>query len=159
MMSTPCLACSSVYNTDTAPGFRHKSPSGLVAWRTTEAMGEHNPKQFFLILAAVLICGVSGLIFYTLKLSIIHVYLIGINLVTFIAFGFDKRQAIKTKSRVPEVILYLLALIGGTPAGAVAQIVFHHKTKKRRFQTVFITIIFLQAAAVFTAIYLACKAA
>ena len=122
-------------------------------------MGKHHPKQFFLILAGVLICGVTGLIFYTMKLSILHAYLVGVNLVTFIIYGFDKRQAIKAKGRVPEIILHLLSLVAGSPAAAIAQITFRHKTKKFRFQAIFIAIVILQATAFFAAIHLANKAA
>ncbi|MHC4553621.1 MAG: DUF1294 domain-containing protein [Planctomycetota bacterium] len=122
-------------------------------------MSKRNPKQFFLILSAILICGVTGLIFYTMKLSIIHAYLIGINLVTLIAYGFDKRRAIKSAGRVPEIILHLLALTGGSPAAAVAQILFRHKTKKLSFQIVFIAIIILQATTFFIAVYLANQSA
>jgi uncharacterized membrane protein YsdA (DUF1294 family) len=99
------------------------------------------------------------LIFFTMKFSIIHAYLIGLNLVTFLAYGFDKRQAIKSKGRVPEIVLHLLALVGGSPAAAIGQLLFRHKTKKPQFRIIFIMIVILQVTAILTAIHLASKAA
>ncbi len=122
-------------------------------------MSKHNPHQFFLILAAVLICGVMGLVFFTQKANVIHAYLIALNVVTLVLYGFDKRQAIKSGMRVPEIVLYFLALIGGSPAAGVAQIIFRHKTKKTSFRVVFFLIVTLQITAVLTALYLAYKAA
>jgi len=122
-------------------------------------MQKNNPTRFFLILAALAICGTMGVIFKTMKPNIIHAYLIAVNIVTFLIYGFDKRQAVQSNIRVPELLLHLLALIGGSPAAAIAQIVFRHKTKKTRFRIIFFLIIGVQIAAYFTAVYLACKAA
>ena len=122
-------------------------------------MSKQSPHQFFLILAAVLICGVMGLVFFTQKGNVIHAYLLAINVVTFVIYGFDKRQAIKSKMRVPEVVLHFLAFIGGSPAAGIAQIVFRHKTKKTSFRIVFFLIVAIQITAVLTALYLVYKAA
>jgi uncharacterized membrane protein YsdA (DUF1294 family) len=100
-----------------------------------------------------------GLIFRTMKPNIIHAYLIALNIVTFGIYGFDKHQAIKSQMRVPELILHLLALMGGSPAAAIAQIIFRHKTKKTSFRIIFFLIIGLQITAYFIAVYLAYKAA
>lgn len=112
-----------------------------------------------MILSALLICGTMGVIFKTMKPNIIHAYLIALNSVTFLIYGFDKRQAVKSKIRVPELVLHLLALIGGSPAAAIAQIVFRHKTKKTRFRIIFFLIVGVQITAYFIAVYLAYKAA
>ena len=60
-------------------------------------------------------------------------YLIIINIVTFIVFGLDKYYAIKNKYRVSESTLFLLCLIGGSFLGFVGMKVFRHKTKKLYF--------------------------
>ena len=75
-------------------------------------------------------------------------HLIIINIVTFITYGVDKARAIKGENRVKEAVLFSLAIFGGTPLAFVAQLFFHHKTKKKEFQGVFITIFVLQVVAI-----------
>jgi uncharacterized membrane protein YsdA (DUF1294 family)/cold shock CspA family protein len=60
-----------------------------------------------------------------------------LSLVTFGIYGYDKAQAQGGGPRVPEVVLQLLGLLGGTPGAFIAMRMFHHKTSKRSFQTVF----------------------
>ena len=60
-----------------------------------------------------------------------------LSLVTFGIYGYDKAQAQNNGPRVPEVVLHLLGLLGGTPGAFIAMRVFHHKTSKQSFQTVF----------------------
>ena len=122
-------------------------------------MFKYNPYRFFLALDAAFIVGVTGLIFFTMKFNIIYAYLIALNVVTFIIYSFDKRQAIKSGMRVPEMVLHLLALLGGSPAAAVAQLLFRHKTRKPSFRIIFFLIITLQVAAVLIAIHYANKMA
>ena len=61
------------------------------------------------------------------------VYLILINSLTFIAFGFDKFKAIAHLWRIPEKILILLALLGGLVGGWIAMLLFRHKIKDHSF--------------------------
>jgi len=74
------------------------------------------------------------------------IYLAGINLVTFLAFISDKRQARKKGFRVPEKILLLLVLFGGTLAAWATQKIFRHKLNKRSFRVRFWIIAAVQAA-------------
>ncbi len=72
-------------------------------------------------------------------------YLLSISLVTFLCYGFDKQQAKKgNRTRLPEALLHVCALIGGTPGAFLGQIVFRHKTAKRSFRLVFWLIVVLQ---------------
>lgn len=48
-----------------------------------------------------------------MELYIILTYLIAINILTFIAYGNDKRKARKNEWRTPESTLLMLAFIGG----------------------------------------------
>ncbi len=75
-------------------------------------------------------------------------YLAGVNLMTLLLYGCDKRQAAVGGFRVPELVLHLGALAGGSPAALLGQGLFRHKTRKFRFQIVFAAIILLQMAAV-----------
>lgn len=58
------------------------------------------------------------------------------SLVTFLVYGYDKRAARRSRWRIPEVRLHLLAAIGGLPGALVAQRVFRHKNRKVGFQVV-----------------------
>ncbi len=63
----------------------------------------------------------------------ILIYLIIINLITFIVFGLDKIYAIKKRWRYKEISLLGLCLVGGTIGGFLAMYLFRHKTKKKIF--------------------------
>ena len=62
------------------------------------------------------------------------IYLIVINIITFIIFGLDKYYDIKNKFRVSEATLFCLCIIGGSFLGFVGMKVFRHKTKKIYFR-------------------------
>ena len=55
------------------------------------------------------------------------------SLVTFAAFGVDKRRAARGRWRVPESTLQSLALFGGWPGAMAGMRHFRHKTRKPRF--------------------------
>jgi uncharacterized membrane protein YsdA (DUF1294 family) len=67
-----------------------------------------------------------------------------LSLVTFGIYGYDKARAQGGGARVPEVVLHLLGLLGGTPGAFIAMRTFHHKTSKQSFQTVFWIIVAVQ---------------
>lgn len=99
-----------------------------------------NPYKFYFLIAF----GVLTIIVIALwKLTAIHplwIYLIAISLLTFCFYGNDKYQAIRQKSRIPELVLHILALAGGSIGALAGQLIFHHKTKKLKFQVIFILI-------------------
>jgi uncharacterized membrane protein YsdA (DUF1294 family)/cold shock CspA family protein len=64
-------------------------------------------------------------------------WVVALSIAAFFIYGFDKSQAQRGGLRVPEAILHLLSLLGGSPGAFVAMRVFHHKTSKRSFQAVF----------------------
>jgi uncharacterized membrane protein YsdA (DUF1294 family) len=64
-------------------------------------------------------------------------WLAGVNLTAFGYYGFDKARARAGGSRVPERILHLLALAGGSFGAWVGMALFRHKTLKGRFRAVF----------------------
>lgn len=61
-------------------------------------------------------------------------YIIGINLISFILMGWDKYCAKKHYWRISEYNLLGLALLGGALGTLLGMITFHHKTKKKQFQ-------------------------
>jgi uncharacterized membrane protein YsdA (DUF1294 family) len=69
----------------------------------------------------------------------VAVYLIVVavmSLVCFIAYGLDKRRAVKGGRRVSERTLQLMAFLGGWPGALIGQRQFHHKTQKVPFRIV-----------------------
>lgn len=63
-------------------------------------------------------------------------YLIIINIISFIIFGFDKRQAINKKRRISENKLIMFSLLGGVFGSYLGMKIFHHKTKKIKFKII-----------------------
>ena len=61
--------------------------------------------------------------------------LIGINVIAFLAFGWDKRQSERHGSRIAERTLLGLALFGGALGALIGQQIFRHKTQKQPFRT------------------------
>lgn len=66
-------------------------------------------------------------------LNIILPYILGVNIITFILMGIDKRKAIKQQYRIPERTFWLLSLIGGAVGSLVGMNLFRHKTKHPTF--------------------------
>ncbi len=67
----------------------------------------------------------------------IVIYLISINIVTFLAMFIDKKRAEKGEWRIKESTLLGLAMSGGSIGGITGMYVFRHKTKKLRFSVGF----------------------
>jgi uncharacterized membrane protein YsdA (DUF1294 family) len=88
-----------------------------------------------------------SLLLWRLGLGPIYAWLISMNTVTVLLYGYDKRQAVVGGIRVPEAALHMAALLGGSPGAAVAQGLFRHKTRKLRFKMTFAAIVLLQIAA------------
>lgn len=64
---------------------------------------------------------------------IINIYLIILNIITFLIMGIDKYLAIKKKYRISEFHLITLTLFGGSVGSLLGMIIFRHKTKKMKF--------------------------
>ena len=71
-------------------------------------------------------------------------YIVGINVLTFFAFAYDKRQSQKGGWRVPENTLLGLSILGGSVGAKVAQNKFRHKTRKQPFGKILNGILVLQ---------------
>ena len=77
----------------------------------------------------------------------IAIYLLIINILSFILMKVDKKKAIKKQSRISEITLYTFSLIGGTIGTLLGMQVYRHKTKKNSFIFVIMLIIGVQVAA------------
>ncbi|TXI68755.1 MAG: DUF1294 domain-containing protein [Flavobacterium sp.] len=74
----------------------------------------------------------------------LFIYLIVINSLCFLTFGYDKWQAKKNKRRISEFKLLFLTGVGGTIGGIVSMYLFKHKTNKFSFTLAFYAIAILQ---------------
>ena len=61
-------------------------------------------------------------------------YLVAVNVLALLLFGWDKLRARSQGARVPETQLLLAAAAGGAPGAWTAMTLFRHKTRKRTFQ-------------------------
>lgn len=63
----------------------------------------------------------------------ILIYLIIINLLSFILFGIDKRKAKRKEWRIPESSLFGVSILGGSTGSLIAMVIFKHKLSKKPF--------------------------
>lgn len=61
------------------------------------------------------------------------VYLIAVNLLGLAAMGADKRKARHHQWRIPERVLFLIALLGGSLGAWAGMYLFCHKTRHLKF--------------------------
>jgi uncharacterized membrane protein YsdA (DUF1294 family) len=111
-------------------------------------MQKHRLIQYRLGLAFCAAAALS-LLLWRLGLALVYAGLLGVNVVTLGLYGYDKCQAAVGGTRIPEATLHVAALLGGSPGAVLAQGLFRHKTRKRSFRIVFITIVLVQVAAIY----------
>ncbi len=61
-------------------------------------------------------------------------YLIVINIAAFVLFGVDKIKAVAGKWRITELSLIVITALGGCYGAFLGMRVWHHKTRKLKFQ-------------------------
>ena len=79
--------------------------------------------------------------------GVIHVYLcyiLIINLIAFLLFGIDKYKAKNGLWRIPEKVLFLFAILGGSVGALIGMEVFRHKTKHKSFTSGIPAILIIQ---------------
>lgn len=72
---------------------------------------------------------------------------VGLSLLAFVSYAFDKSAAMAGRWRTPEKHLHLLSLAGGWPGALLAQQILRHKTAKAEFIAVFWVTVGLNVAA------------
>lgn len=80
-------------------------------------------------------------------INILLLYILSVNLGGFIAFFIDKKRAVRSKWRIPEVTLLTIALLGGAIGCYLGMKLFRHKTLKPLFYIGIPVIIALQVVA------------
>ena len=83
----------------------------------------------------------------TLFILAIAVYLLAMNLLAFVLMASDKKKAKSGAWRVPEKVLFLSAILGGSIGAIVGMQVFRHKTKHWYFKYGMPAILILQLIA------------
>ena len=65
---------------------------------------------------------------------IVSAYLLLINIIAFVLYGIDKKQARRRSTRIPSSVLLWMARIGGGLGSWFAMSVFHHKKHHSDFR-------------------------
>ncbi len=73
---------------------------------------------------------------YKMNFLYLTLYLIIVNLLTFIVYYQDKSAARHGRYRISEKFLLTLALVGGSIGAYLGQRILRHKTRKKGFQFV-----------------------
>lgn len=83
-----------------------------------------------------------------MMIKIFLIYLLAINGITFFTYGIDKWKAKRSKWRIPESTLLVMAVIGGSVGAWLGMKVWHHKTLHKKFKYGVPAIFFIQVALV-----------
>lgn len=78
---------------------------------------------------------------------VILIYLIAVNIWAFALMKLDKQRAKKHMWRIPERVLFLSAILGGSIGAIAGMQIFRHKTRHWYFQLGMPLILLVQAAA------------
>jgi uncharacterized membrane protein YsdA (DUF1294 family) len=83
--------------------------------------------------------------------GLVAAWLLAINLIALLVYRYDKFSAGRQQTRVPELVLLGLALVGGSFGGYLAMYFFRkqHKTKSAGFLIAFWSIVSLQIVGLF----------
>ena len=74
-------------------------------------------------------------------------YIVIVNILAFCLYGIDKSAAIRQKQRIPNRVLLLTAVFGGSLGSLVGMYTFRHKTKKWYYTLIVPVILMLQITA------------
>ena len=79
-------------------------------------------------------------------LKVVVIYLVVLNVVTFVSYGIDKFKAKHNRWRISEATLLLLAIVGGGLGALLGMKAFRHKTQKPKFTITIPLVLALQLA-------------
>jgi uncharacterized membrane protein YsdA (DUF1294 family) len=84
----------------------------------------------------------------SVKLFLI-LYFLTITLITFLVFAIDKKKAVNHEFRIPESVLFILSVIGGSVGALIGMYTLHHKNRKLKFRIGIPAILITEAALIF----------
>lgn len=82
-------------------------------------------------------------------MQIFLAYMMVINVGTYWLYGRDKKRAKRKERRIPEKVLIMLAIAGGSVGAYIGMVVFRHKTRKPPFYIGIPLILLLQMVLLF----------
>ena len=65
---------------------------------------------------------------------IIYTFIAILNVITFLIYAIDRWKAKKNRWRIPESILLLLAVLGGSIGALMGMKIWHHKPMHKKFK-------------------------
>ncbi|TWX66266.1 DUF1294 domain-containing protein [Colwellia demingiae] len=125
---------------------RYCADQAIFSGEKSHSKQTKNISTFSIYLSLIFITFVAVAFFLGyLPQKILLIY-IGVSIITFLAYAFDKSKAQRGEWRTQESTLHLLALIGGWPGAAIAQQILRHKSKKKEFRIAFWFTVFVNTA-------------
>lgn len=115
----------------TAPAPRQPAPQPLRHAQHLAPRRRPSPQRTFGAVGVILAAMATGALTLAAGLPPAMAWVLGISVVTFLAFGYDKAVAGAGPTRVPEVVLLGLALIGGTLGAMLGMLLFNHKVGRK----------------------------
>jgi uncharacterized membrane protein YsdA (DUF1294 family)/cold shock CspA family protein len=103
-----------------------------------------NPYIFYSIMGGCLVVLMASLVWWYFELQPLAAVFLALNVGAVFFMGLDKLLARSGSVRTPEVIVFVIALLGGSPGVILGTNVFKHKTRKASFQFVLLLIIVAQ---------------
>lgn len=98
---------------------------------------------------AFLLAAITAVALHIVIADSIFAWLVAINVITFLTYGYDKGIAGSKMMRVPETVLLTLAIAGGSIGALAGMRLFRHKTAKADFQFKFVLIVIVQIVVLF----------
>ena len=124
-----------------------RTSKGLSAISVVAGAKQQSPYLIFGFISATITIAIFA--YLSQQINPIWAYLVGINITTFLLYGYDKQIASSDRLRVPEWNLHGVAILGGSPAGLISQQLFRHKTLKGSFQLVYWLIVMVQIGVIY----------
>lgn len=106
-----------------------------------------NTNKFSVYLAIIFLITIIAVYFSGLFPKSLLLGYLGLNIITFFAYAFDKSAAKRGAWRTQESTLHLFSLLGGWAGAAIAQQLLRHKSSKKVFQHVFWVTVIINIAA------------
>lgn len=104
------------------------------------------PYLLFSLLALIAVVALSSAAYLNFEVSLPVAYLVGINISALFFMGLDKSLARSSALRLPEAVINVIAVLGGSAGVLLGIQVFRHKTRKAAFQFVLFVVFIAQFA-------------
>jgi len=112
---------------------------------------KHSPYKFYFIISAILFSMAFGFLLWRCgQWNRWLLYFLAVNFAVGSLYFWDKVVVGRDRfTRVPELVLHSLALLGGSPMALISQRLFRHKISKKSFVIIYWLIVLVQSAMIF----------